>query len=527
MKRLIATTIFLIIATVLVTVLYFKNLSPPGVRTGEVMHSIPANAVAIFEFNNEKGFYDIFNGSALLKNFVGEEKLSDLDTLRKLLIASPQLNQFFDGQNIFVSLHPANNEDINLLITARASKTFNAAMFTTLTGAAKSALQIAPMQIAASQGYNIFIKQLDKHFYILKKGGNIFSGSFSKDLIDHSAIEDKNKNNFVPLPEQQNANSLAELYVNYSQFDPLFNQLFFNKNTDIFKSFRLLPAFGALTLNYKSDALMFNGFSKQQGNATSYLNLFLAQQPIVNHLKDIFPSTTAYSTSFAISDAVKFTSDLANWQNKAGVGAERDKLLADVKANAGLFLQPEFDNLLGNEFAVVTTRYFEKFAIISVKDGTKLLPLMMNISNMVTDKVGQFNYEKLPFFLLGDAFSIFRKPYFIILDNYLVLAASVSELESYYDTYINRKFIGKTDQFTRFDNLLAERSNVAFFVHFKNMQPILKRDLKPAFFDDFENSRYGWKNYYAAAYQLATSDKEFYTNFCMQLSIPDSSAIKN
>ncbi|PWK77331.1 hypothetical protein LX99_03143 [Mucilaginibacter oryzae] len=527
MKRLIATTIFLVIATVLVTVLYFKNLSPPGVRTGEVMHSIPANAVAVFQFNNEKGFYDIFNGSQLLKTFIGGQHVSDLDTLRKLLIASPQLSQFFSGQNLFISLHPANNNDINLLITTRASKTFDPSLFTNLTGAAKNQLQIKAIPIAAHEGFDVLIKPLDRHFYILKKGNNIFSGSFSKDLIEHSAIDEKNKNNLSPLPEQQNANSLAELYVNYTQLDPLFNQLFENKNTDIFKSFRLLPGLGALTLNYKSDALMFNGFTKKQGSSTSYLNLFSEQQPIVNHLKDIFPATTAYSMSFAVSNAAKFTADLASWQNKAGVGPERDQLLADVKANAGLFLKPAFDKLLGNEFAVVTTRYFEKFAIVSVKDGAKLQPLMMNISNMVTDKVGQFNYNKLPFFLLGDAFSVFRKPYFIILDNYLVLAGSVSELESYYDTYINRKFIGKTEQFTRFDNLLAERSNVAFFMNFKNTQPVLKRDLKQSFYSDFENAHIGWKNYYGAAYQLAASDKNFYTNFCMQLSVPDTSAIKN
>jgi hypothetical protein len=66
---------------------------------------------------------------------------------------------------------------------------------------------------------------------------------------------------------------------------------------------------------------------------------------------------------------------------------------------------------------------------------------MMNISTMANDNVGQFNYSKLPFFLLGDAFSIFRKPYFMIQDNYLVLAGTESELRSYTDTYINRKFI--------------------------------------------------------------------------------------
>ncbi|MDB5146814.1 MAG: hypothetical protein JWQ57_834, partial [Mucilaginibacter sp.] len=500
----------------------------PGVRTVKVMHAIPYNAVAVFEFNNEKGFYEIFAGNQLLSAFVGHDKLSELDTLRKLLIATPQLSQFFEGQNIFISLHPTNNDDINLLVTTSASKTFSAAMFNNLTGASKSILQVAPMQIAGNQGYNIFVKTINKHFYIIQKGDNIFSGSFSKDLIDHSAIyqQDKGHNGFVPLPEQQNANSLANLYINYNQLNPLFDQLFQNKTTDIFKSFRLLPAYAALSLNYKSDALMFNGFTTRQNNATSYLNLFSDQQPVENHLKDIFPATTAYSISFAISDPKKFEADLSQWHNKAGVGKEKDQLLNKVKSEAGLFIKPEFEKLLNNEFAIVTTRYFEKFAIISVKDGSKLLPLMMNISNMVNDKVGQFNYEKLPFFLLGDAFSVFRKPYFMIIDNYLILAASVSELESYSDTYFNRKFIGKTDQYTQFDNLLAERSNVAFFINFKNAQQVLKRDLKKPFYEAFENSSPGWKNYYGAAFQLTASDKNFYTNFCMRLNAPDTSAVK-
>ncbi|WP_114938195.1 hypothetical protein [Mucilaginibacter endophyticus] len=529
MKRLIVTTIFLIIATVLVTVLYFKNLSPPGVRTGQVMHAIPDNAVAVFEFNNEKGFYEIFAGNQLLNAFVGHEKLQELDTLRKILITNPPLSQFFNGQNMFISLHPANNDDVNLLVTVSASKNFSPALFNNLNSSSKNALQVSPMQIAGSPGFNIFLKTIDKHFYIIQRGDNIFSGSFSKDLIDHSAIyqQDKGHNNFVPLPEQQNSNSLANLYINYNQLNPLFDQLFSNKTTDIFKSFRLLPAYAALNLNYKSDALMFNGFTTKQNNATSYLNIFSAQQPVENHLKDIFPATTAYSTSFAVSDSKKFEADLSQWHEKAGVSKEKNELLNKIKSEAGLFIKPEFEKLLGNEFAIVTTRYFEKFAIISVKDGSRLFPLMMNISNMVTDKVGQFNYEKLPFFLLGDAFSVFRKPYFMIIDNYLILSTSVSELESYSDTYFNRKFIGKTDQYTQFDNLLAERSNVAFFINFKNMQPVLKRDLKKPFYDAFENNNPGWKNYYGAAFQLTASDKNFYTNFCMRLNAPDTSAVKN
>ena len=67
MKRLIITTIILLIAAVGVTVVYFKNLSTPGMRTSNVMRTIPPTASLIFEFNNDKSFYDIFNNNKLSK----------------------------------------------------------------------------------------------------------------------------------------------------------------------------------------------------------------------------------------------------------------------------------------------------------------------------------------------------------------------------------------------------------------------------------------------------------------------------
>ena len=180
--------------------------------------------------------------------------------------------------------------------------------------------------------------------------------------------------------------------------------------------------------------------------------------------------------------------------------------------------------MLNNEFAFVTTRYQEKLAIVSVKDGSKLNLLLTGISNMTDENAGQLNYDKLPFFLLGDAFGILKRPYFKILDNYLIMANSTGELASYYDTYINRKFLSKNEQYNGFDNLLAERSNITFFFQFKNLLPILKVDLDPDIYDGFEKDAPGWKDFYAASCQFTAADKNFYTNFCMKLNT-DTAAV--
>ncbi|MEO6852207.1 MAG: hypothetical protein ABI203_04550, partial [Mucilaginibacter sp.] len=290
--------------------------------------------------------------------------------------------------------------------------------------------------------------------------------------------------------------------------------------------FRTLPGFAALSLNFRNDALMFNGLTEfPNNNKGSYLSIFLKQHPVINQLKDIFPSTTAYSTNFSVSDPVKFESDLADFQAQENSETERPAILKKIKDETGINLKAEFTRLLSNEFAVVTTRYREKIAIIQVKDGSKLQTLMANLSKANTGSTTQLNFDKIPQLILGDAFSIFKRPYYKVIDNYLILTNSLSELASYNDSYINRKFLNKTEGYNPFNELLAERSNISFFIQFKNALPLFKQDMKPDFYDALETNSSGWKDFYGASWQLASSDKSFYTNFCIRLN-SDTTAAK-
>jgi hypothetical protein len=129
MKKQIIITLILLAATVYVTVVYFKNLNPPGTRTSQVMYSIPDNAALIFEFNNDKGFYDIFKDNKLFAAVIGKQKLSLLDTLRQQLLQNSILVKYFTGQNIFISLHPSKTDGIDLLLSMSPATGFEPDLF--------------------------------------------------------------------------------------------------------------------------------------------------------------------------------------------------------------------------------------------------------------------------------------------------------------------------------------------------------------------------------------------------------------
>jgi len=527
MRRLIISTVILLAAVVAVTIVYFNNLRPQGQHTSQVMHTIPPTAAFIIEFTNDAGFYDIFKDNQLFTNLIGQPASSDLSLVRKEIFTNPSLAHFFSNQNVFISLHPLKDNNVDLLITTSASPDFNTIALDELTKQKTGSLVISPTVIEGKKGYTFYSGTLKKRFYLIRHEGDIFSGSFSKDLVIQSAHLDPRKElvPFVLIPDQQTTNSLMNVYINYSQLNPLFQQLFTNKNTEIFKSFRLFSGLSALTLNYKSSAIMFSGLTTRPAHVPqAYLDLFINQQPVTNQLKEIFPSTTAYSISFAVSDPQKFKSDLSDWQTKANMQHEKDSLFKKIKAETGVNLISEFNRLLANEFAVVTTRYQEKLAIVAIKNGSDLRPMLNNVSTAVRENVGLLNYNKVPAFLLGDAFNVFRKPYYMILDNYLIMANSVNELNSYLDSYNNHKFLDKLSDYKQFDNLLTEKCNVSWFINFKNTENELKRDMATGFYIPLQDNNPGWKNFYAASLQLTSSGKQFYTDFCMNLNQPDTSA---
>lgn len=528
MKRLIIATILLVAATVLVTVVYFRHLNTTSKHANLAMRTIPNDASFIFEFGNENDFYDIFSGNKLFVNLLGEDKLDELTALRKVLLQNPLLKRYFTGQDIYLSLHPQKNNSIDFLLTASVSEDFHEDILEQVAKQPKNGMVITAVNnIAGKSGYEVYLSELKKRFYLINKDDRTLCGSFSKDVIEDCARYDyrKEKESFVLLPDKQRSNSLANLYVNYRALTPLVEQLFQNKNYDIFRSIRQFPAFGALSLNFRSDALLFNGMTQAEaGGPPNYFDAFSDQQPVQVHLKELFPATTAYFTSFAVSNPVKFESHLADVITRSSFYDEKTKILTKVKIETGIRILKEFSHLLGNEFAIVTTHYHEKIGIVQINDGLKLLTFLTNISKMTSDNSGQFNYEKLPQILLGEPFSLFKRPYFKVIDNYLILANSESELISYYDTYTNRKFLSKTEGYNDFNNLVAERCNVALFIHIKNATQLFKQDMKPAFHNDLNRSEPGWKNFYGASWQFSAADKNFYTNFCMRLLTDTTSA---
>jgi len=260
MKKLILLTVILVTATVLITTLYFKNLNLPGHNAANIMKNIPADAALVFEFSNDDSFYSVYDSSALFTSLAGAEQLHELAVLRQQILQNATLRSYFSNQDIYLSVHPQGD----LLVTLHSTSGISAQIISDALKQSNSGAQVSPFELDRVKGFTLTLPQLGQKLQVIERSNHTYAASFSTALI-YSIIKQKNTGSnaglFTPLPESQQNNALANLYVNYSGLPVLFDHWFKLKNTDYLKPLRLLPGNAALTLNYKSDALMFSGYT--------------------------------------------------------------------------------------------------------------------------------------------------------------------------------------------------------------------------------------------------------------------------
>lgn len=510
MRKIILLTVFLFISAISVTAFYFSKLRLPGQNTANVINQIPADAALVFEFKNDPEFYGLFKDNTLLTSFIGQKKTSELQYLHRHLFS-----KFFNQQSIFISLHPVINlKNIDLLLSTNL-----AGKATVQSILKENFVKFQVEKTGSNELITADFPAIKEAFYISSKA-NVLAGSFNKKLLV-KFLDDKNKENssFKQLPNQQNKNSIADLYINYKQLPVLMNQLFKNQNNTIFRLLNGFSANASLSLNYKSDALLFNGYTQSDTSISSYLNLFLKQDQAKNMLKNIYPQNTASAVNFAFNNSGQFFKELDQWQNTE---FRQKKILFDqVKKETGISVQNIFRKQLGNEFAVLTTSENENLAIIQLRNGSELESYLQNFSLNPNTYLMQLKYLNLPFYLLGEPFRNFKQPYFAVMDNFLFLAESENGLKHYLNRYHQQQFQNKDGQYLSFNALQADQSNVSFFVNLQNSKVLMKNLLRPDFAKDWQQHS-GWNSYYALSLQFTASEKSFYTNFYLQQLKRDS-----
>src|SRR5690606_28900947 len=308
MKKTIILIVFLLIAIIVVSGLYFSRLNQKQKATTQYLADIPANASLLLSFNNDSIFYDLFKDYKGFEFILGKEEFNELKTLKTTFLENNNFIAATNQQPIYLSFHNEKDSLFWLLnIPLKAIDNFD--LFKSNYSSTVSSKFIENGEISY---YELSLPSISKKVYAsIQPEKAMFS--FSSSLIEQSLNQKSEHLSELFLEKFQENNlknnSPLQLYINHSQLKDLLS-LFTKRQTGTLPLFESLDGVSMLDLNYKSDVLMFSGTSSISSSDSSYLNLFLSQEPVSHQLKNWLPGNVAEVATYGISNYTDFHNNL-------------------------------------------------------------------------------------------------------------------------------------------------------------------------------------------------------------------------
>ncbi|MDB5118878.1 MAG: hypothetical protein JWN56_96 [Sphingobacteriales bacterium] len=515
MKKIVLIASVLLLVIIVVARLYFSNISGGSRYIEKSLESIPNDASIIFEFTNDKGFYEIFSGYTIFDDIIGDVKKNELIFIKNQLSNNQKLAHITDGQNLFLSLYYDHTDSVSFLWIMPLKEDLTADDYSRIFKDTDSS-----SYRVKNDGKSVFIELVSKKFnktFYLDISDGIAKGSYSKSLL-LSCLDSKRPKiskefiTKIAAANLKNENSPANAFINLQTAGTFLKSFYKSKNTQGLVNRYDLHGFASLNMNFKSDALVFNGLVYPDTNTLIYQNIFLHQKPITNTINRIVPENTSNFVAYGFSDYKLFSKDLREFLIKKHNWAELHALLTKIKNETGINLDQETAELWDKEFISFQLSTQEQLGCIKLTNGEKLNFVFEPLSSFYSDKIRKLNYPSILYAYFGDPFKHYSKPYYTIIDNYFIFSNSAGSIQRFLSSYNNDKVLFKTTGYVQFSKSVADMSNIFFFVHNYNSRSYFKSNLKSPFSERFDNSKVGLNKFYGLSCQFTSNSTYFFTN---------------
>lgn len=316
--------------------------------------------------------------------------------------------------------------------------------------------------------------------------GGLFIASSQPNLVE-DAIRSLSSGNSLQNDEnfkivENTAGSFADwnFFVNYKNPGCL-NLLGLNIQT-LAESDIKWSDWTALDATVHPDLLLLNGFS--HANSDSYLSLFSKQKSQDVDAVEIIPEDVSLFFHFGVSNYTNYTKSKKEYFKKIGKEEAYLKKIASVKDICQIDLETEFNKWIGNEFGVMfldaneVENKFSKVAYFRLSDVRLTSSMLENLASMFPEEQkGEMLRIPVENFLDDFETVLFHglnKPYFIILDKYLLLSEQEELLKRVRYQYLQANTLKKSEMYANFAAGLSDQSNVYLYIHLDKGREIYK-----------------------------------------------------
>ncbi|MBB2151308.1 DUF3352 domain-containing protein [Pedobacter gandavensis] len=507
MKKILLSIITLLTAIVTMAYLYFSKLNTAHAQSDLSLYAAVSESGFIFSFEQDKSVLDILKGQDNFEEIMGPEKFKSLQSLKNVVLSSTALSGLTQKQMVYLGILPGKGKELDFIISTQSDQEMSKTQLF-------HALKTAAMRVDSAGGQtkltladsSVFYLGLKDHLILLSNRPEPIKTILSKpiDKTDDQFVE------YIKSGSKLSKNSLAQLYLNFNKIPALLKPIIPGKLNGELAIFNQQHAFALLTYNFSKERVLFTGTTLIQ-NPNSYYQLFAEEVPQKMSIQNILPEKTANFSIYAIDKYEPWSKKLDQWFTSHKEDQKRVKFAEAINQKYHLNLELLFPKYFQNQMMTFQLSTGEKLGAINLSNGDKLDQLLIDISEDYSEDLKLFKEPDLLYTYFGMPFQGFKRPYYTILDNYLVFANTAATLQSFLKDYRENQLLINTARFINVTNQLPNNSNLNFYIDHQNSKNIWAKNVYLPFFNRL-TAENGLKNYESFVYQLSGDHGKFQTN---------------
>ncbi len=345
----------------------------------------------------------------------------------------------------------------------------------------------------------IILTDIEKNsnLYLSLPGAHLIA-SFNKKIIT-SALDARKTSTglppekFIELGEDLQP-GIAQLYLNYDRL-PQFLAGYTNRANEYVNRFSQALHTTSLSLTFEDELVKASGYTSVNDSVDSYLKTLAISGMGPSEFLEVTPQRTAFCLGLGFTTFRDFFQNFEKniQEDVTEYKSYRDNL-QQVENYLKISVQKNIIDWIGDEVALVelqssgkglnneTAVILKADNIETAKDNLAYIQKMIRKKTPVKFKEVEYrgysiNYLGMKSFfklILGKFFAQYDKPYYTIINNFVIFSDHPQTLESIIDDYLNKSTLIRSEKFRTFKKSFDDESSVFIYLN----TPILFNTMK-------------------------------------------------
>ena len=492
MKKLLIG-LLLILLIVVGVYFYFFQLTP--IKKNNPLAAVPSDAIAIIQLDDPLHQWQKLTDNKIWEFIKNDPSLKQIghsiDSTNAEIKKNSILWELVASRPMVISVHRVKEKEIDFLYTIDLQK---ATQLTFFKNYIEKAIGDQAKVFTRKYGNTEIIEYsyLDSpETYYLSVTENLLSISETHTLIEASISERVSPVlirdlDFIDVGKYLNTDNIS-VYLNHKEFVN-YSKLLLNSENEFIKDLAS-SKFTSFDFQTNDEFITLNGFSTMPEGDDSFLNALLKSGKSEVKLGEIVPEYASSFVSINFSDADEFYKNLVDVINKTDDGPSYTEGKNKIEKFLDISFEDDFVSWISDEIGIIQLNSSSSKANVevaiairhngleSVKQHLEYLEKQIKKKTPVKFKGIDYKGYNISYLSIKGFFKIFfgklfkeiDKPYYTIMDEYVVFSNSPKTLGKIITSKVENKTLDNTAHYAEFMHRFKPKSNLLAYFDTQNL----------------------------------------------------------